>query len=302
MDDMDKEKGTETENKENKDRRGKRRRLPAILATASVICILIGAGLWYVSHSGTGAYRQILENVVKGTGEEVSGSSGGREDPVGGNPAGAASDASKNAAAQAAQTAAGASEESPIDFRRLRETCPDAYAWIRIPGTNVDYPVCQRTEGDQSFYLDHRADGTPEFAGAIYSENYNARDFQDPVTVLYGHNMEDGSMFQTLHNYEDRAFFDENREVTIYMPDRTLHYRVFAAYTGNDDHILLRHGCFQDELVFREYLQEVLAQRSITGFVDQNTDLTEKSRILTLSTCNQYDDQRYLVQCVLMDP
>lgn len=283
----------------NKEKHRKRQKLPMILATASVICVIIGAGLWFISHSGTGAYRQIRENAVKEAGKDVSEASGGTKDPDDRKPDEAAAAAST---ASAAKTSSGASEERPIDFQKLRETCPEAYAWIRIPNTNVDYPVCQRAEGDQTFYLDHRADGTPEFAGAIYSENYNARDFQDPVTVLYGHNMEDGSMFQTLHYYEDRAFFDKNRDVTVYLPDRALHYRVFAAYTTNDNHILLTHDCFQDEVIFKEYIQEILAQRSISGFVDQNTDLTEKSRILTLSTCNQYDDQRYLIQCVLVDP
>jgi hypothetical protein len=78
--------------------------------------------------------------------------------------------------------------------------------------------------------------------------------------------------------------------------------KIFAAYNTNDDHLLLNNDCFRDPDVYYRFLQDILAQRSMSGFVDQNVQLTRDSRILTLSTCNAYDDQRYLVQCLLIDP
>lgn len=268
-------------------------RLPNILAAVAVICVLAGGVLWYKTRSGGDIYADIQKEVVETTQEEAQ----PEPEPEPAAPA------ATTAAAAAATTAEEPAEEIPIDFETLWETCPDAYAWIRIPNTNVDYPVCQLVEGDQSFYLNHRADKVAEFAGAIYSENYNKRDFTDPVTVLYGHDMANGSMFRTLHYYEDRAFFDKNREVTVYLPNKVLHYRVFAAYNTNDDHLLLNNDNFQDPDVFYLFLQDILLQRSMnSGYVDQNTVLTRESRILTLSTCNAYDDQRYLVQCLLINP
>ena len=267
--------------------------LPNILAAAAVICVLAGGIMWYKTRSGGDIYAHIQKDVIETTQEEASPAP---------EPVSTAVAATTAAAAQAATTAEPA-EEIPIDFETLWKTCPDAYAWIRIPNTQIDYPVCQLAEGDQSFYLNHRADKVAEFAGAIYSENYNTRDFTDPVTVLYGHDMSNGSMFQNLHFYEDRAFFDKNRDVIIYMPNKVLHYRVFAAYNTNDDHILLNHDNFRDLDVFYFFLQDILAQRSMSsGYVDHNTALTRDSRILTLSTCNAYDDQRYLVQCLLVNP
>ena len=115
--------------------------------------------------------------------------------------------------------------------------------------------------------------------------------------------MSNGSMFQNLHFYEDRAFFDKNREVIVYLPNKVLHYRVFAAYNTNDDHLLLNNDNFQDPEVFYHFLQDILLQRSMSsGYVDHSAVLTRESRILTLSTCNAYDDQRYLVQCLLINP
>ena len=265
-----------------------------ILAAVAVICVLVAGLLWYKTRSGGDVYAKIQKSTitepeeapVEKVTEEIT-----------------AVTAETAQAAQAAATAAPAvpAEEIPIDFKTLWETCPDAYAWIRIPNTQVDYPVCQMVEGDQSFYLNHRADKVAEFAGAIYSENYNKRDFTDPVTVLYGHDMNNGSMFQNLHFYEDRAFFEENKEVLVYLPDRVLHYKIFAAYNYDDRHLLLANDNFTDPFVLDKFQQEILAQ-SMAGYVDQNTQLTKDSHILTLSTCNAYDDQRYLVQCLLMNP
>ena len=262
-----------------------------ILAAIAVICVLVGGLLWYKTRSGKDVYADIQKSTV----EEPE------EPPV--EEAAEEDTAVTAEAAQAATTAATAApaEEIPIDFATLWQTCPDAYSWIRIPNTQVDYPVCQMVEGDQSFYLNHRADKVAEFAGAIYSENYNRRDYTDPVTVLYGHDMSNGSMFQNLHLYEDRAFFEENKDVIVYMPDKVLHYKIFAAYNYDDRHLLLANDNFTDPFVLDKFQQEILAQ-SMAGYVDQNTQLTKDSHILTLSTCNAYDDQRYLVQCLLMNP
>ena len=268
--------------------------LANILAAAAVICVLAGGVNWYRTRGSTDTYANkqkaagvsTQEDAVKAVGEK----------------------APEEESATAASTAADADvpvvtqepEDIPIDFNTLWETCPEAYAWIRIPNTQIDYPVCQRVEGDQSFYLNHRADGVAEFAGAIYSENYNKRDFTDPNTVLYGHDMSNGSMFQNLHFYEDKEFFDKNREVTVYLPDKVLHYRVFAAYNTSDEHILLKFDCFKDPKVFKQYLKDILAGTYMySGTIDDDIELTEKSRLLTLSTCNAYDNQRFVVQCVL---
>ena len=261
-----------------------------IFTVVAVSCLLIGGLTWDKMCSGTDVYAEIQASAVE------------QETKLTNGTYAASAPASTSASAAKTETGDSAAEEIPIDFKTLWETCPDAYAWIRIPNTQVDYPICQLVEGDQSFYLNHRADKTAEFAGSIYSENYNKRDFSDPVTVLYGHDMANGSMFQNLHFYEDRAFFDKNKDVIVYLPDRVLHYRIFAAYNYNDDHLLLNHDNFQDPDEFYFFLQDILTQRSMSGFVDQNTELTKESRILTLSTCNAYDDQRYLVQCLLMNP
>lgn len=188
--------------------------------------------------------------------------------------------------------------EIPIDFQTLQAENPDIYAWIEIPGTAIDYPVVQR-EGDNSYYLSHNTDGEEDAAGAIFTEDYNSKTFQDPNTVLYGHNMKNGSMFQNLHSYADRSFFDEHREVIVYIPDAVLHYKIFAAYLYDSRH-LLQSFDFSDPTVMRNYLESIQSLRSMNANIDTGMEFDSTDRILTLSTCYKgQDDKRYLVQAVL---
>ncbi len=92
--------------------------------------------------------------------------------------------------------------ENTIDFSALQEKNADIYAWIQIPGTLVDYPVLQHST-DRLYYLNHTIDGTAGLPGSIYSEAIHPKDFSAPMTVLYGHNMRNDTMFGSLHDYED---------------------------------------------------------------------------------------------------
>ena len=189
--------------------------------------------------------------------------------------------------------------EIPVDFAALKEQNPDVYAWICVPGTEIDYPVLQ-SEEDNTYYLTHTIDGEKTIAGSIYTENYNSKDFDDPNTVIYGHNMKNGSMFRTLHNYEDKTFFDENREIRIYLPDAILTYRIFAAYVYDNRHILLNYD-FEDPDVYQEYLDGIFRIRDVGAHIDTSMEVTADDRIITLSTCNAgIETQRYLVQAVLI--
>lgn len=186
---------------------------------------------------------------------------------------------------------------NPIDFEELQRINTDLYAWIRIEDTNIDYPIAQHAEQDD-FYLNHDFYGNPQFAGTIYSEARNAKDFSDPVTVLYGHNMRNGSMFQNLHLFEDKEFFDEHPYVYIYTPEGTMVYEVVSAGVTDNRHILYAYD-FEDEEVFTAYLEKMQTVSKMGTNVREDVELGEDSHILILSTCvggNQ--SARYIVQMV----
>lgn len=188
--------------------------------------------------------------------------------------------------------------EKNIDFDAMhREISEDIYAWIYIPNTHIDYPVFQHPT-DNSYYLEHNIDGSEGYPGCIYTENYNAKDFSDPHTVIYGHNMRDTTMFSDLHLYEDEEFFENNRYVYIYTEDMVYVYKIFAAYQTNNAHQLLNYD-FSNKNTVKSYLENAASRMEEPKVYDEDTVFSEDDQILTLSTCVMKERQfhlRYLVQ------
>ena len=189
-----------------------------------------------------------------------------------------------------------------IDFNELNAINPDVYAWLFVPNTNVDYPVARSSrDGDDSFYLEHNIYRQYQFSGMIYSEIRNNPDMHDRVTVMYGHNMLNGSMFASLHNFEDKDFFDENNTIFVVTKDKIFTYLIYSAYTFDDRHILNSFSLNDDE-VFQEYINSTLHPHSYNANVREGVELTTNNKILTLSTCTSgASNTRYLVQGVLVD-
>lgn len=190
--------------------------------------------------------------------------------------------------------------DNPINFEELTNLNPELYAWIRIPGTVIDNPVAQSNSSDQNYYLHHNYLGNYEFAGTIYSQRHNTKYFIDRVTVLYGHNMLNGTMFAGLHDFSDEDFFEENELMYIYIDGHILTYKIFAAYEYDDRHILNSFE-FSDDEVYEQYLKDCLNPHSSNSIVREGVTLTKEDKILTLSTCTNYNsNKRFLVQGVLI--
>ncbi|WP_320919501.1 class B sortase [Eisenbergiella porci] len=183
------------------------------------------------------------------------------------------------------------------DIAALQQINPEAYAWLEITGTDISFPILQSAE-DETFYLTHNIYGEEDDNGSIYTEYYNNTDFADPNTVIYGRNRDE--MFGKLHQFQDRDFFDTHREIKIYTAGKTLTYKIFAAYTYDDRHLIATYD-FWDQLVFSNYLEDVFAIRAMDAFIDDSVEVTAENKIITLSTgVTGQDDKRYLVQAVLV--
>lgn len=191
-------------------------------------------------------------------------------------------------------------EEIPIDFEELWETNPDVYAWIVIPGTDINYPILQHPT-DDSYYLNHNLDGSTGRPACIYTESLNSKDFTDNNTVIYGHNMRNGTMFAQLHKFEDKDFFDENREIIIYLPDKVLHYKIFAVHNYDDRHLLYSFD-FSDKAVYKDYLESIFSIDDKNANIDTEMTVTENDKIITLATCvYKKPSLRFHVQAVLVE-
>ena len=152
----------------------------------------------------------------------------------------------------------------------------DYIGWITIPDTAVDYPVVRTDDNEfylkRDFYKNKSASGTP-FA------DYNCTD-ESLNTIIYAHNMKDGSMFATLTRYTTKSFFNAHRRI-VYDGE----YEVFAVFRtnvgSNDEFPYPDYADLTDEDMYYEYVDSVLDRALWTsGDVPEYGD-----RLLTLSTC-----------------
>ena len=192
----------------------------------------------------------------------------------------------------------------PIDFAALQEQNPDIYAWITIPDTEVNLPILHSTEDsahtDEDYYLDHTVDGTEGLPGAIYTQYSHNKDFgTDPVTVIYGHNMKNGSMFGSLKHYQDEDYRTAHPEVIIYTPEHIYTYRIAFAVTFDDRHILNTYYDCISLLDYEDFLTAIQSERQLPSWIEEPFDIDTLDRTIVLSTCNGVGTQRYLVGAVL---
>ena len=188
--------------------------------------------------------------------------------------------------------------DNPVDFKEMREQNPDVYSWIYIRDTQISLPVLQSSV-DDNFYLNHDWQKNDVFAGAIYSQSKNKKDYSDRVTVLYGHNMANGSMFANLFYFMDDDFFDSHRYFYVFTEDRKLTYEVVSAFEYDNRHILNSFD-FKDDAVFQSWLDNAKNPHSLYSKVRDSVKLDLNSKMLVLSTCTDTGDNRFLVQGVLV--
>ncbi len=190
--------------------------------------------------------------------------------------------------------------ERTIDFVGLQaEENEHIYAWIYIPNTNVDYPILQHPD-NADYYLTHDTQGNKVTAGSIFTQYYNDKDFNDNNTVIYGHNMKNGSMFKTLHYFEDKQFFEENPYIYIYTETQTRVYEIFGAYEYSDIHLLLNYNMENDK-TFGKYLKDLTSLNGSKDNFNWDIGVTGEDKVITLSTCiADKANSRYLVQAKLI--
>lgn len=170
-----------------------------------------------------------------------------------------------------------------VDFEKLHELNPDIYAWIIVPGTNVSYPVVQSPKDkDTDYYLNHNLDGSTGYPGGIYTQKRNAKDFSDPDTVIYGHNMKNKTMFGSLHEYEKEEFFKEHPYIYIITEDQNLVYEIFAAIWYDDRLVLDYYSDFAFLADYEEYLKSI---PQYEGIYNADTAPSKDDKIITLATC-----------------
>lgn len=186
--------------------------------------------------------------------------------------------------------------DEEYDFTELLETNGDTIGWILITGTSIDHPIVQAS--DNSYYLTHDFNHAHSNYGSIFMDYRNAADFSDNHTIIYGHNMRNGTMFHDLNEYSNQEFWDEHAFIDVYSPDGYRKWEIFSTYSTetNFDYLQTEFNSPEDYAVFINVLL------SKSEWSNDGIQVTVEDRILTLSTCsNDSGNSRRVVHAKLVE-
>ena len=194
----------------------------------------------------------------------------------------------------------------PVDFETAQKAWPDAYAYMKIPNATG----CAIREGgfiaqhpvDDGWYLYRDLDGNDNKAGTLYTEaTYNDTKLDDPVTVVYGHNMANRTMFGGLQSMLKNLDFSEQHLVYMYQKDRRVTYQIVGGVQYDTSHIIYYHD-FTNADVFNSFFDQLWKETDGTTNLDKANKPVAGDRVLILSVCKNGDDNhRYLIVCKMIE-
>lgn len=181
-----------------------------------------------------------------------------------------------------------------VDVAALREKYPDVVGWIYCPGTVVSYPIVKGKDNDQ--YLHHLMNGEYSLGGTLFMDYRNAGDFSDWNSIVYGHNMKNGSMLAVLTEYYEQEFYEEHPVWYLFTEDCDYQIELVGGYTTPAD---------SDTYAFPESAEEKskLAQKADRNSTfESGVMIEENERLITFSTCvYDYENARYVLVGVLRE-
>ena len=200
----------------------------------------------------------------------------------------------QSVAAPAASGASSAEERPRVDMERLVEQYPDAVGWLYCEGTPIDHPVMQAEDND--YYLRRLPDGTHSAGGSLFLDWRCPGDFSGGLSVLYGHNMRDGSMFACLARYMDQEWCDAHPLLELQTPESGLTLQVAYAFTiAAGEWVDRGFGSAENRSQLVEY---AAAHSPVSG-----VSLTGEEPLAALLTCtSRSDEERHVVLCALRRP
>ena len=175
-----------------------------------------------------------------------------------------------------------------IDFDSLYEISSDVVAWLYTPDTEINYVVAQAEDND--YYLHRLLDGISASGGTLFTDCRNHAGFTDWNTVIYGHNMKNGTMFASLMDYRRPGYYEEHPIMYLYMPEHRYKLELIAGYTTNINDMIYSIP------VTKEERDEIIDHACKVSSFISGIAIGEDDKLVTLSTCSYaYDEARYVV-------
>lgn len=165
-------------------------------------------------------------------------------------------------------------DELTEQVRQLSAEHSDSVAWLYIPDTNIDYPIMQ--SGDNDYYAHRATDGSYLYAGSLFMDYRCSSDFTDFNSVIYGHNMGNGTMFADIPHYENEEYFMNHSYGWLTTEDEVLLIDFFAVARTTDT-----SGLYLANPNFQEWDNHL---RNSAG-IYKEIEVTENDHLITLSTC-----------------
>ena len=269
-----------------------------LVAAALLVAITVGALSWYFINGQTNT--DFLKSSSAQSGTDNS-------NKTGGNSSG--DEADKSATGAGAHYTVEKDKDGndiykysdiPIDFENMQEINEDLYSWIYIPNTQIDNPVAQSKNNDE-YYLSHDIYGNYSIYGTLFTEHYNSKDFNDPNTIIYGHDMLNGSMFQNLKLYEDKKYFNANPYFYIFTPNKVLTYEIFSVFFNDDNHLMYTYD-FKNKEDFQRFINKAIDRNPKTANIRKDVEVDNGDKLVTLSTSDADNEGvRLLVVGKLID-
>lgn len=183
-----------------------------------------------------------------------------------------------------------------VNMEGLQELNPDIKGWIYFENETISYPILQGKDNEE--YIRTTYNGKEATAGSIFMDVENKADFTDNHTLIYGHNMKDLTMFGKLKYYKtDEDYFPDHKYFQIITSNKKLRYQVFA-YKEVEEDSLIYAVYSNSNTDFYKFAKNVISSANqcpegvIVGYDD---------RVVTLSTCTDRDDKRFVVCGILVE-
>lgn len=179
--------------------------------------------------------------------------------------------------------------ENPIDFASLQAINEDIIGWIEVEALDINYPVVIGEDND--YYLHRTFRRQDNFAGSIFLDYMCRPNFSGRNTIVYGHNMKNGSMFGSLKEFRNQETYDKSPYFWIYTKDRIYQYEIFScAEVGTYSEVYQIDFGTPEE--FQNFI-DVAKSRSVVG---NDVDVSLRDTVVTLSTCTGNTETRFVVQ------
>ncbi len=181
-----------------------------------------------------------------------------------------------------------------IDHAALFGVNGDYAGWLMVEGTEISQPVVFSAQ--EQYYLRRDFDKNKSVAGTVFMDYQNNKDFSDTNTMVFGHNMKNGSMFAPLQSFLIKDFFEANRIIYLSTPKGEYRYEIFAVYQTKPSAVPYMPG-----MLAGDELNQLLGIINKLSLFEREVSITQGDRILTLGTCGyNFKNARIVVHAKLI--